>query len=107
MRKRSKRYNEMVKKIDLKKEYSISDAVKNLKTFATAKFDETVDIAVNLGVDPKKSDQMIRGTVSLPHGIGKTVRVLVLCKPIKEQEAKDAEVLITQLEAELQIIATS
>lgn len=90
MRKRSKRYNETIKKVDLKKEYSISDAVKILKTFATAKFDETVDIAVNLGVDPKKSDQMIRGTVSLPHGIGKTVRVLVLCKPIKEQEAKDA-----------------
>ena len=90
MRTRSKRYNEIVKKIELKKEYSINDAVKNIKSFANAKFDETVDVAVNLGVDPKKSDQMIRGTVSLPHGIGKTVKVLVLCKPIKEQEARDA-----------------
>lgn len=90
MRTRSKRYNEVFKKTELKKEYSVTDAVKSIKSFANAKFDETVDVAVNLGVDPKKSDQMIRGTVSLPHGIGKTVRVLVLCKPIKEQEAKDA-----------------
>jgi len=90
MRKRSKRYNEVIKKVELKKEYSISDAIKNVRSFANAKFDETLDLAVNLGVDPKKADQMLRGTVSLPHGIGKKVRVLVLCKPIKEQEAKDA-----------------
>jgi large subunit ribosomal protein L1 len=90
MRKRSKRYNEVIKKAELKKEYSIADAVKNVISFANVKLDETLDLAVNLGVDPKKADQMIRGTVSLPHGIGKTVRVLVLCKPIKEQEARDA-----------------
>lgn len=90
MRKRSKRYNEIIKKAELKKEYSVSDAIKSIKSFANVKFDETLDLAVNLGVDPKKADQMLRGTVSLPHGIGKTVRVLVLCKPIKEQEAKDA-----------------
>jgi len=90
MRKRSKRYNEIIKKVELKKEYSVSDAIKSIKSFANVKFDETLDLAVNLGVDPKKADQMLRGTVSLPHGIGKTVRVLVLCKPIKEQEAKDA-----------------
>jgi large subunit ribosomal protein L1 len=90
MRYRSKRYKGLVQKHDLKKEYSLSDAVKLVKQASSVKFDETMDIAVKLGVDPKKSDQMIRGTVSLPHGIGKTVRVLVMCKPIKEQEAKDA-----------------
>jgi large subunit ribosomal protein L1 len=90
MRYRSKRYKGLVQKLDRKKEYSLSDAVKLIKDTVSVKFDETLDIAVKLGVDPKKSDQMIRGTVSLPHGIGKTVRVLVLCKPIKEQEAKDA-----------------
>jgi large subunit ribosomal protein L1 len=90
MRYRSKRYKGAVQKVDLKKEYSLSDAVKVIKESVSVKFDETLDIAVKLGVDPKKSDQMIRGTVSLPHGIGKTVRVLVLCKPIKEQDAKDA-----------------
>jgi large subunit ribosomal protein L1 len=90
MRKRSKRYNEVIKKAELNKEYSISDAIKSIKSFSNVKFDETLDLAVNLGVDPKKADQMLRGTVSLPHGIGKTVKVLVLCKPIKEQEAKDA-----------------
>jgi large subunit ribosomal protein L1 len=90
MRYRSKRFKGVVKKVEPKKEYSLADAVKLIKDLASVKFDESIDIAVNLGVDPKKSDQMIRGTVSLPHGIGKTVRVLVLCKPIKEQEAKEA-----------------
>ena len=90
MRKRSKRYNELIKKIELKKEYSISDAIKSIKSFANVKFDETLDLAIKLGVDQRKADQNLRGTVALPHGIGKTVRILVLCKPIKEQEAKDA-----------------
>jgi large subunit ribosomal protein L1 len=98
MRKRSKRYNEVIKKVELKKEYSISDAIKSIKSFSNVKFDETLDLAVNLGVDPKKADQMLRGTVSLPHGIGKTVRVLVLCKPIKEQEARDAGADLVGLE---------
>jgi len=71
-------------------EYSINEGVALLKKSATAKFTESVDIAVSLGVDPKKSDQMVRGTASLPHGIGKVVRVLVLTKSGKEQEAKEA-----------------
>lgn len=71
-------------------EYSINEGVALLKKSATAKFTESVDIAVSLGVDPKKSDQMVRGTASLPHGIGKDVRVLVLTKSGKEQEAKEA-----------------
>jgi len=88
--KRSKRYRNLLARVNSAKEFNIADAVAKVKETATAKFDEAVDIAVRLGVDPKKSDQLVRGTVSLPHGIGKTVRVLVLCKPIKEQEAKDA-----------------
>jgi large subunit ribosomal protein L1 len=88
--KRSKRYQSLTPKVDSKKELNIVEAVAKVKETATSKFNESVDVAVRLGVDPKKSDQLVRGTVSLPHGIGKTVRVLVLCKPIKEQEAKDA-----------------
>ncbi len=89
MKKHSKRYTAVAGKI-AKKEYSISDAVELLKQTATAKFPESVDIAVRLGVDPKKADQAIRGTVSLPHGIGKEVRVLVIAKPPKDEEAKAA-----------------
>jgi large subunit ribosomal protein L1 len=76
--------------VDKTKEYGIADGVQILKQTAKAKFNESVDIAVRLGVDPKKSDQMVRGTASLPHGIGKEVRVLVLTKSAKEQEARDA-----------------
>lgn len=72
------------------KEYSLEDAAKVLKDISYAKFDASVDIDIRLGIDPKKSDQMVRGVVSLPHGLGKKVRVLVLCTPDKEQEAKDA-----------------
>jgi large subunit ribosomal protein L1 len=61
-----------------------------LKDISFTKFDSSVDVDIRLGVDPKKSDQMVRGVVSLPHGLGKVVRVLVLCSPDKEQEAKDA-----------------
>lgn len=85
-----KKYREAVKKYDGKKVYSIEDAVGVLKQVASAKFVESVDIAVRLGVDPKKADQAVRGTVSLPHGIGKQVRVLVVAKSPKDQEAKDA-----------------
>jgi large subunit ribosomal protein L1 len=77
-------------KFNLEKEYSLDDASKMLKEITFTKFDASVDLDVRLGVDPKKSDQMVRGVVSLPHGIGKTVRVLVLCTPDKVQEAKDA-----------------
>jgi large subunit ribosomal protein L1 len=88
--KQSRRYQELLKQVEPGKEYSLEDAVKVLKKTATAKFDETVEVAVRLGVDPRHADQAVRGTVALPHGTGKTVRVLVLCKSAKEKEAKDA-----------------
>jgi large subunit ribosomal protein L1 len=72
------------------KEYAIEEAAKLLKEITFAKFDSSVDIDVRLGVDPRKADQMVRGVVSLPHGIGKDVKVLVLCTPDRAQEAKDA-----------------
>ena len=72
------------------KEYSLEEASKLVKEITFSKFDASVDIDIRLGVDPKKADQMVRGVVSLPHGVGKEVRVLVLCTPDKEQEAKDA-----------------
>jgi large subunit ribosomal protein L1 len=86
----SKRFKAVSQKVDAKKPLTISDAVQKVKETATAKFNESVDIAVRLGVDPKKADQALRGTVALPHGIGKTVRVLVVTKSPKDQEAKDA-----------------
>ncbi|MDZ7288820.1 MAG: 50S ribosomal protein L1 [candidate division KSB1 bacterium] len=88
--KHSRRYQELLKHLEPGKEYSLEDAVKLLKKTATAKFDETVEVAVRLGVDPRHADQAVRGTVALPYGTGKTVRVLVLCKSAKEKEAKDA-----------------
>jgi len=87
MRKRGKRYNALVKSYDLNSEYVIREAIDIVKRNATAKFDESFEISVTLGVDPRKADQMVRGTVSLPHGTGKTVRVLVLCKSPKDSEA--------------------
>jgi large subunit ribosomal protein L1 len=86
----SKRFKALEAKIDHKKEYTIDEAVALVKGTATAKFAESVDIAVRLGVDPKKADQAVRGTVSLPHGIGKEVRVLVLARPPKDEEARAA-----------------
>ena len=88
--KRSKRYKAATSKIEIKKFYSINDAVDLVKSSASAKFNEAVDIAVRLGVDPKKADQAVRGTVALPHGIGRAVRVLVIAKPPKDEEAKAA-----------------
>jgi large subunit ribosomal protein L1 len=88
--KRSKRYKDAFSKIDRTKLYVVEDAVKILKQVSKAKFDETIEIAMRLGVDPRHSDQMVRGTVSLPHGTGKTVRVLVLTKGDKVKEALDA-----------------
>ena len=77
-------------KVDVDKVYSLAEATALVKECSNVKFDATVDIAVRLGIDPRKANQMVRGTVSLPHGTGKSVRVLVLCNPEKEQEAKDA-----------------
>jgi len=77
-------------KIDRNREYPLEEAVSMVKKTSYVKFDETVDLAFNLGVDPRKSDQMVRGTVVLPHGTGKSVKVLVFAKGEKEQEARDA-----------------
>jgi large subunit ribosomal protein L1 len=89
MKSRSKRFTASAKKVE-NKNYTISDAVAKVKETASAKFSEGVDIAVRLGVDPKKADQALRGTVALPHGIGKAVRVLVVAKPPKDDEARAA-----------------
>jgi large subunit ribosomal protein L1 len=88
--KHSKRYLEGLKKVDRRVMYPLVDAVLKLKDTATAKFDESVEVSVRLGVDPRKADQMVRGTVILPHGTGKKVRVLVLTKGAKEKEAQEA-----------------
>ena len=88
--KRSKRYTSAHTRINEDKMYTIEEAVTLVKESATAKFSEAVDIAVRLGVDPKKADQAVRGTVALPHGIGKSVRVLVLARPPKDEEARAA-----------------
>lgn len=88
--KTSKRRKEILKNTDAKKEYSISEAIAKLKATSNAKFDESVDIAMRLGVDPRQADQLIRGTVTLPHGTGKTIRVLVIAKPEKHEDAKNA-----------------
>jgi large subunit ribosomal protein L1 len=90
-----KKYSEALSKIQAEKKYSVSEAFDLIPQVAFAKFDETVDVAVNLGVDPKHSDQMVRGALVLPHGIGKSVRVAVLAKgdKAKEAEAAGAEVV--------------
>ncbi|OIN58901.1 50S ribosomal protein L1 [Arsenicibacter rosenii] len=90
MAKLTKKQKEALSKYDAAKEYSLLQAADILKQISYTKFDSSVDIDVRLGVDPRKADQMVRGVATLPHGTGKTVRVLVLCTPDKEQEAKDA-----------------
>ncbi|MBN2537538.1 50S ribosomal protein L1 [candidate division WOR-3 bacterium] len=87
---RSKRYRGLRENLDSHQVHGLEAAVGLVKARANARFDESVDIAVRLGIDPKKQDQMIRGTVSLPHGTGKQVSVLVFCKGEKEAEAKAA-----------------
>ena len=87
---RGKRFRGLIEKVEKNKKYSLSEAVRLVKGVATAKFDETVEVAMRLGVDPKQSDQNIRGAVSLPHGIGKKIRVLVFAKGEKEREATQA-----------------
>ena len=85
-----KRIVNAYKTVDKTKSYSLKEAVKIVKENATAKFDETIDLAVNLGVDPKYADQMVRGVCALPHGNGKTIRVAVLAQGEKADEAKAA-----------------
>ena len=86
----AKKRKEILAKFDLDKTYTLAQACDLVKEITTSKFDASVDIAVRLGVDPRKANQMVRGTVSLPHGTGKDVRVLVLCTPDKEAEATAA-----------------
>jgi large subunit ribosomal protein L1 len=86
----SKRYKKAIESVDTKKSYALKAAVEILSKFPKAKFNESVDLAFHLGVDPKQSDQMVRGTVPLPHGSGKTVRVLVFAKPGAAAEAAKA-----------------
>ncbi|MXV39230.1 50S ribosomal protein L1 [Flavobacteriaceae bacterium Ap0902] len=90
MAKLTKKQKEVAAKYDKTKVYSLEEASSLIKDINTASFDATIDIAVRLGVDPKKANQMVRGVVSLPHGTGKDVKVLALVTPDKEQEAKDA-----------------
>jgi len=86
----SKKRKEVLAKVDLAKSYTLVEACDLVKVITTTKFDASVDISVRLGVDPRKANQMVRGTVALPHGTGKDVKVLVLCTPDKEAEAKAA-----------------
>ena len=90
MPKHGKNYNKASEGFDASQRFAVADAVKMAVESSFAKFDETVDVAINLGVDPKYSDQMVRGAVPLPNGLGKTIRVIVFCKPDKEAEAKEA-----------------
>jgi large subunit ribosomal protein L1 len=90
MRVRGKRYRAAAETVDRRRLYPAREAVERVKTGATAKFDESVDVAVRLGVDPKHADQIVRGTVSLPHGTGKTIRVLAITGGDKAKEAEAA-----------------
>ncbi|AJC87419.1 50S ribosomal protein L1 [Campylobacter insulaenigrae] len=90
MSKNTKRFTELLKKIDSNKDYLMDEAISTVKTLASAKFDETVEIALKLNVDPRHADQMVRGSVVLPCGTGKKVRVAVIAKDAKADEAKNA-----------------
>lgn len=90
MAKVSKKRKAALAKIDQKKVYSLSEGCTLVKELSTTNFDASIDLAVRLGVDPRKANQMVRGTVALPHGTGKDITVLVLCTPDKEEEAKSA-----------------
>ena len=79
----SKKRKEILAKYDFTKSYSLAEASKLVREISTTKFDASIDVSVRLGVDPRKANQMVRGTVALPHGTGKDVRVLVLCTPDK------------------------
>ncbi|MCD6259781.1 MAG: 50S ribosomal protein L1 [Helicobacteraceae bacterium] len=86
----SKRYKQLIEKIDTTKSYTVAEASETIKDLKSAKFDETVEVALNLNVDPRHADQMVRGAIVLPHGTGKTVRVAVFAKGAKADEAKAA-----------------
>ncbi len=88
--KHGKRYRDGITKMELTREYPLAEAVEVIKSLPHAKFDETIELSVKLGVNPKHADQQVRGTVLLPHGTGKDVKVLVLTRGEKEQEASDA-----------------
>ncbi len=90
MAKKGKKYNSALALIVPDKEYTLEEACELIKKTSTTKFDASVDVDVRLGVDPRHADQMVRGTVSLPHGTGKTVRVLALVNPSKQDEAREA-----------------
>ena len=90
MKKRSKRNSAILEKIDKMQVYPLEDALDLIKGVKTTRFDETVDVAIRLGVDPRKADQMVRGTCALPHGLGKVIRVLVFAKGEKLLEARNA-----------------
>ncbi|MFH1320269.1 MAG: 50S ribosomal protein L1 [Bacteroidota bacterium] len=90
MSKSTKNRKEVLLKFDNIKEYPLTEAAQLVKDITTTKFDSSVDLGVSLGIDPRQSNQMVRGTVSLPHGTGKELKVLVLCSPDKEDEAKQA-----------------
>ena len=85
-----KRYREAVGQVDREKAYPLAEAVEILKSMPAAKFDESVELSINLGVDPKHADQMVRGAIVLPHGAGRSVRVIVFAKGEKEKEAREA-----------------
>ena len=104
MAKVSKKRKEALAKFDKSKVYSLTEAVDVVKQITYTKFDASVDLNVRLGVDPRKANQMVRGSVTLPHGTGKVVRVLVLCTPDKEQEAKNAGADFVGLEEYIQKI---
>lgn len=91
MKTHSKRYKESIKQVELSKLYQLKEAIAILKSLPKPKFDGSIDLHFNLGVDTKKSDQMIRGTVVLPHGTGKKVRVAVFCKGEHERQAREAQ----------------
>ena len=86
----SKRFKEATAQVDRDRLYSLEEAVALVKSFPAPKFDESVELAINLGVDPKHADQMVRGAIVLPHGVGKSVRVIVFAKGDKEKEAREA-----------------
>lgn len=90
MAKLTKKQKEALSKYDPSQQYSLTEASSIVKDITAVKFDASVDLDIRLGVDPRKADQMVRGVVALPHGTGKEVKVLVLCTPDKEEEAKEA-----------------
>jgi len=90
MAQKGKRMREILDKVDREKEYALDEAIELLRSIKATKFDETVEVAMNLGVDPRHADQMVRGMISLPHGTGKSMRVAVFAKDDKAEEAKKA-----------------